>query len=281
MTGQILRLLRDKPRLSAEYLAGESSAVDIDPHVIDYHRTLDTEPLLKVVEHAMASFAGRPVDSDAWLAPRVHAALRLSRAEAGDKRLWWYLALALVPDYVRWRFPPRGEDKGTPPNRFFGGESKQAISRLWWAAEFFRIGADYTPVTAALAMQDVPNSMLMDYFHNRPMAIAAIRVLEGLNDGKPATSDEVTDVLQAANLMVTTTVLDAVAPDTGPHAAAVAKWVDDMSPDWTLMIDDMPTGPEEDGPEPVLIDAAEAFVRRVAGSIGLPKKPLERAEAAS
>ena len=88
----------------------------------------------------------------------------------------------------------------------------------------------------------------------------------------PATQQRETDVLQAANMMATTTVVDAW-PRPRPDAAALAKWREDRSPDWTLMLTDMPAGPEEDGPDDDLINAAETFLRRVAVSMRLPKEP--------
>jgi hypothetical protein len=267
---QILKVLRDRPQLPANFFAAGQSVPDLEPHVGEFPRQIDLEALVKVVDYAMKKFNAQPAGSDAWLAPRVHATLRLSREEAADKRMWWYLAVAILPDYVRWRFPPRSAEKGTPPNRFFGGESKQAFARLWWSAEFFRVGSDYGPVASAMRLSDVPNSLLMDYFHNRPMALAAVRVLESLNHGKPASSDDQTDVLQAANMMATTTVIDAFAPDPGPNAAAVAKWQEGSS-DWTLMLTQDPEGPEEDGPDPASTEAAEQFLWRVAASVGLPK----------
>jgi hypothetical protein len=273
-----LKLLRAKPSLGAAFLVAGAQPLDIPDALIEFDRPVDVVPLRKVLEHAMASSMD-PVAADAWLAPRVHAALRLSRREAADQRVWWYLATIVAPEYVRWRFP--GGEEGTPPNRFLGKESKNAISRLWWGAEFCRNGSDYGPAAAAMTMQDIPNSFLMDCFHNRPMAVAAVGVLASLNGKASATSDEVTDVLQAANLMLTTTVLDAIAPDPGPTEVAWEKWIEDTSPDWTLMIEEMPQGPEEDSVDHTAFAGAEAFVRRVAATVGLPKSKAPEGDGAA
>jgi len=241
---ETLKLLSEKPVLSPGFRAGTGPQPVLADAIVDFHREVDIEPLVSVVRRAMAEFdASRRVDSDKWLAPRVHATLRLTRREAADNRLWQYLAVVAMPEYVRWRFPG-SETTPTTVDHFLGLESKQALSRLWWAAEFFRDGADYSPVSQALSWQNVPNSFLMRYFHNKPLALAAARFLPVAKNGEPANSDEVNAFLKAANLMLTTTVLDAIAPDPGPDPTATRKWVEDASPDETLMFTAEPEGPE-------------------------------------
>src|SRR4051794_918705 len=45
--------------------------------------------------------------SDRWLAPRIHFALRLTRAESSDRGMWLWVALR-YPWYMQWRW--RGSD---------------------------------------------------------------------------------------------------------------------------------------------------------------------------
>src|SRR4051794_2874114 len=54
-------------------------------------------------EHDWPTVSDRP-KSDSWLAPRLHACLRLSRAQASDKGVWHWLAVALGSSYVEWRW---------------------------------------------------------------------------------------------------------------------------------------------------------------------------------
>lgn len=44
----------------------------------------------------MFAFDEERTRADAWLAPRLHATLRLTRQEAADRRLWNHLALAVA-----------------------------------------------------------------------------------------------------------------------------------------------------------------------------------------
>lgn len=116
---------------------------------------------------------GTRAASDAVLAPRVHATLRLTRREAGDPGLWAWLAACAVPEYVRWRWASRaaGTDDPVPPARWYGPVNKQAIARLWWGMELFRNGPEYP--THLFEIQDVPNSILHRRFvRYRPIAVA-------------------------------------------------------------------------------------------------------------
>lgn len=77
----------------------------MDPYVIDdvgLGREIGLGPLRAVVAHAMRRLA--PEASDAWLAPRMHATVRLTRREAADLRAWHDRAAVALPDYVRWRW---------------------------------------------------------------------------------------------------------------------------------------------------------------------------------
>jgi len=68
-------------------------------------------------------------ESDRWLAPRVHATMRLTRREAGEPGLWSYLAVQVLEDYIRWRW--KGAEGIVAPERFVCGEfNKHAVARL-------------------------------------------------------------------------------------------------------------------------------------------------------
>src|SRR2546430_2753608 len=78
-----------------------TAGVDVGRYVSVFHRDVDLAPLERVVEEATTRFADHAAEaSDAWLAARVHATLRLSRREAADASLWAYLAVVAFPDYV-------------------------------------------------------------------------------------------------------------------------------------------------------------------------------------
>jgi hypothetical protein len=138
--------------------------------------------------------------SDRWLAPRLHFALRLTRAEASDRGVWQWLALQ-APRYLKWRW---SDGKGVvADNHWWGAINKQAFARLWWGAEIFRNGPDYSPAVQAFVFQDLPNS----YLHRplvrcRSLALALVNELAPA-DGKPRSSNEVNDLARVLNLATT------------------------------------------------------------------------------
>jgi Family of unknown function (DUF6339) len=204
-------------------------------------RSVDAEPVQLVVEEAMARYTlDQTTEADAWLAPRLHYALRLTRREAARGGIWRWLGCIAMPDYIRWRFG-QGNDEGAPPERFHGPTYKQAVARLWWMAELFRDGGDYTPVSAAMMNQDIPNNLFrMDVAHHRPTVQAAVRVLNG-RIGREANA-----LAKAINAAASTLAVDLIAPDEAIDTDAVRTWVTragDVDP--AAYFDTLPPGPEE------------------------------------
>ncbi|WP_367574450.1 DUF6339 family protein [Streptomyces griseoaurantiacus] len=199
--------------------------------------------------------------ADAWLAPRLHAALRLSRREAADSGLWNFLALAVAPHYVVWRhLPTKGRDDLPPmvtASRFSGAHYTQAFSRLWWAAELFRNGSDYRPVQVACGNQDVLNTVLrLDIIDHRPTAQALIRLVA---EGKVGTGREVNALAVVTNAAASTLMYDVLAEDDEWDGGAFDAWVEeaDSAPPVPRRI--LPAGPD-DGPVPS--SAVDALAER-------------------
>lgn len=137
--------------------------------------------------------------ADRWLAPRVHWALRLTRAQASDGGLWLWAALRYA-DVVAWRWGD-GDVAEVAKDRWTGGVHKQALARLWWGGELFRNGPDYGPVVRAFVRQDLPNS----YLHRplvrcRPLALALLDVIAPEGQETSVSADEVNDLARALNL---------------------------------------------------------------------------------
>ena len=136
---------------------------------------LSDAPLNDLMSHLRRDVdAGRWTDehpelSDSWLAPRVHSALRLTRAEASDRGTWHWLAVGRHSWYVEFRWTGK---EGVNDARWLGPIHKQALARLWWGAELFRNGPDYAPVQALFARQDLPNSYLHRGVHTMPSTCA-------------------------------------------------------------------------------------------------------------
>ncbi|MGW5424339.1 DUF6339 family protein [Streptomyces sp. NPDC003943] len=203
----------------------------------------EVEQLRELVEDALHGFRDNRTQADAWLAPRLHATLRLTRREAADRRLWTHLALAVAPDYVAWRHFAPSKSK-INPERFKGALDRQCFSRLWWAAEMFRNGSDYSPVVAACANQDLIHSALRrDLIDHRPTAQALVRVL---GRGIAATGREIEGLMTAINAAGATLVYDALAPDEPRDPQALRRWVAEAETAPSVPRRSLPDGPDEE-----------------------------------
>ncbi|MFF0226206.1 DUF6339 family protein [Streptomyces sp. NPDC004629] len=207
------------------------------------------EPLRDLVDDAMHQFKGYRTDADGWLAPRLHATLRLTRREAADQRVWNHLALAVAPDYVAFRHPPTPPTRGGGQlrinrDRFKGSADRQCFSRLWWAAEMFRNGGDYAPVVAACANQDlIHNALRLDLLDHRPTAQALVRILE---QGVISTGREINGLMTAINTAGATLVYDALAPDEPRDTEALRRWIAEAESAPPVPRHELPTGPDEE-----------------------------------
>lgn len=212
--------------------------------LIDDSARWDAEPLRELFNEAKRRFEGQvPTSSDAWLAPRLHYTLRLTRADASDTSLWNFLALGVAPDFVRWRWGKgEGEEVGQVA-RFSGRWDLQCFSRLWWAAELFRDGKNYGPVELACGNQDVLNTVLrLEMIQHRPSAQALVRLQ---NRSVIRTGREMNAAAQAANAAGATLVYEALAPDELQDAEALQEWVLDAGDGPVVQYDTLPQGPND------------------------------------
>ncbi|MEV5793002.1 DUF6339 family protein [Streptomyces sp. NPDC052192] len=213
-----------------------------------------SQPIRELLEEAMERFEDRRTDADGWLAPRLHATLRLTRAEAGDGRLWNHFSMLVAPDYVVWRH--KGKEIAES-SRFSGPHYTQCFSRLWWAAELFRDGRDYTPVTLACGVQDVLNTTLrLDIVDHRPTAQAFLRILDALMAaGTPRLGDHVNALSSAINSAGSTLVYDVLAPDSLPLVDELQDWIADAATAKAVPWDRLPVGPDDGCVPPASVDA--------------------------
>ncbi|MFD3439620.1 DUF6339 family protein [Streptomyces sp. NPDC058685] len=204
----------------------------------------ESEPVRELLVEARRRFAGStPTASDAWLAPRLHYTLRLTRAEASDSTLWNFLALCLAPDFVQWRWG-RGESgmEVGQAARFSGRWDIQCFSRLWWAAELFRDGKNYSPVELACGNQDILNTaMRLEMIQHRPAAQALLR----LHRGAVRTGRDVNAAVSVANAAGATLVYEAMAPDELQDAEALREWILSAGDDPAVQYDTLPQGPND------------------------------------
>lgn len=117
---------------------------------------------------------------DAFVAPRLHRALPLTRREASDVGVWRWLAAVARPDFVRHRW----ENSGFTPMRarFLRPGTRpdsNALGRLWWMAELCRDGDDYRLAERVLQRQTLANAIFIrSLSFYRPAIAACVAVLE-------------------------------------------------------------------------------------------------------
>ncbi|MFE2412410.1 DUF6339 family protein [Kitasatospora sp. NPDC057904] len=211
----------------------------------------ELRPVRDLAEDAMAYCRNgglKTTQADAWLAPRLHSVLRLSRREAADPGFWNYLALGVAPDYVVWRHlsePKDGKVAKVAAERFRGSYHKQAFARLWWAAELFRDGSDYGPVVTACGNQDILNTALrMSLVNHRPTAQAIVRLVE---KGSVATGREANALAGAVNAAAATLMYDVIAPDHPERdPRPLLDWIDEAETARQVSRNVLPTGPDEE-----------------------------------
>jgi len=186
-----------------------------------FDRDITLRAATAVVDETMQRFSSKQreweSESDAWLGPRLHAALRLTRHEAADQTIWYYLAAYAFPDYVAWRWPSRSLD------RFFSAQvKKHAFRRLWWSAELFRNGSDYELAEVSLSRTDFSNTILtLDAIHNRAIALAVARFWKG----NKLTGRQAVAFSTQLNTTAVTVALDRVAPAQYLSASTIGKWL--------------------------------------------------------
>ncbi|MER5742560.1 DUF6339 family protein [Streptomyces sp. NPDC002225] len=241
------------PFLTEELLKGEQvhGGIDLDK-VVERLPEDDArwvvEPIRSLVEDAMFEFREDRTRADAWLAPRLHATLRLTRREAADKRLWNHLALAVAPDYVAWRHLSEPTEKRPQrriaAERFRGPADRQCFSRLWWAAELFRNGADYEPVEVACGNQDLIHTLLRsELVDHRPTAQALVHLLRC---GQISGGREVNGLSVAINAAGATLIYDVLAPDRPRDPAPLRDWIAEAESAPPVERRELPKGPDED-----------------------------------
>ena len=245
MSEGLVRYTRELDSLERARLAeGDAPLKDIEEpvlrggHPISVALVHDLMDL--VMENAELGVWTTREESDRWLAPRLHAALRLTRAEAADKGTWHWLALQ-YGDYVTYRW--KGE-AGIARDRWFGPIHKQALARLWWGAELFRDGPDYRPVEFFFKRQDLPNS----YLHRplvrcRPLALGMLDQLRVVGGEDVPKATDINDLARVLNLTTAGVPPEAETGFVRDDAAAYLEWLESPSwpeDDWA----DLPRGPE-------------------------------------
>lgn len=199
---ELYRFTRELDKYERDRLAeGDVRLTELEERVDRNGRSIDItalDALMRRFDELMVEkHWSSPELSDAWLAPRIHTALRLTRAEAGDKGMWHWLALRFT-GYVTYRWEGAS---GVAHDRWFGPVHKQALARLWWGAELFRDGPDYGPVDFFFARQDFPNSYLhRSLVRCRPLALGMIDKLREVSRTDAPKASHINDLARVLNL---------------------------------------------------------------------------------
>ncbi|MFD8706691.1 DUF6339 family protein [Kitasatospora sp. NPDC059648] len=242
----------------------------------------DLQPIRDLAEDAMAYCQNsglKATQADAWLAPRLHAALRLTRREAADPGLWNYLALGVAPDYVVWRHLPEPKDgkvAKVAADRLRGQYHKQAFARLWWAAELFRDGSDYGPVVMACGNQDILNTALRaSVINHRPTAQAIVRLVE---NEVVTTGREVNALVGAVNASAATLMYDVIAPDSEREFRPLVDWIDEAETARQVSRNALPVGPNEAPAPQISVETLAAYFADLFADAPVRGRDAEEAE---
>lgn len=119
-------------------------------------------------EHGFPSAAGPDarVAFDRAAAPLVREHLNLSWAEAGNRDLWSFSSVVLLPHLTMWRFGPGNRERWVASDL-----TRHTWARLWWQGVVF---ADRTDLLAALSESDLNQLLERRSIGGDPRLVAAI-----------------------------------------------------------------------------------------------------------
>jgi hypothetical protein len=222
--------------------------------------------LVKQLAQKSATFLP-PEQMDPWLAPRLHAALRIPRRLATDEGMWAWLAFHCQP-FVDARFR-KGKEK-LHPWRYRGTWSRNALSRLWWGAEMTRNGPDYSSVPLCFARTRTAQFALeLMYSWDRAAAIAFTRVAEGVDGGVRLSDDRTNALSTRLKVLLTLRSLDSFGTaDADDTEEFDAEWASHRPSFASLVRDDLSAiqGPSTGTVSQSRIDELAAWFRQVAES---------------
>jgi len=168
---------------------------------------------------------------------------------------------------------PSGQ--GVAEKRLVHRLSKNALARLWWAAELTRDGADYGPTVKALTISRFSVSWLhLNLMHHRAAALAAVDFLSSYQD-EGATSVQGQVLAKAVNVALRTLSLDVLAVVPGTDAESVREWCR-QEVDETTMMDELPQGPDEPPVPAADVAAVRGMLDLLAERINLKDAKIDR-----
>ncbi|CAN5346687.1 hypothetical protein BH24GEM3_BH24GEM3_07730 [soil metagenome] len=283
------RLMRVKPEhvipITEDYLVFGRLPTDWTEYAERVDLEIDLELVQALTRHAAVTFLAEPKDPanelsmDAWLAPRVHYALRLPRRLAADDGIWTWLALQCT-EYLEKRWPEY-EDKKTGvrkrmnPDRVRGRtlNLRNGLARLWWGAEMTRNGEDYTATETAFRRTRTAQFALELYYSlYRPAAIAFARVAEGKDGGHRLDDPTMNALSTRLRLYLSLQALEIAHADTAEETEEIdTDWLEGVPQKGLAMGDDVQalTGPARGTVDPDAIQALTREMREIVKEIRL------------
>jgi hypothetical protein len=191
--------------LTPEFLGG-GPLPDLKPSIEPVAEQWDEDAVRDLLKRGLELESDR-YKLDAWLAPRLHYFLRLSRRTASDWRLWSWLSMTVGRPYVLRRWASDGR---VTLFRYHGELLRNALSRLWWGAELVRNGPSYEYVPVVFrSVRTAQFALELKYSWYRPAAIAFTRVAEGHDGGRVLNDDEKNNLSKTINAYLSLTALEA------------------------------------------------------------------------
>ncbi|MFC7233390.1 DUF6339 family protein [Saliphagus sp. GCM10025308] len=169
----LYRLSDDASLLVTEELMRDDDFEFSDEKLSEYRTDTDLTANLSALGQVIDYVIGPESDFDrgdepidAAVAPAVREFIDIPLREAGDPRIWHYLAIGWRPDFVRYRWPRDGANRThrSMTEKFLGSTQDlytNAFSRLWFMAEFSRDGDDYS-VTEEILKEAYKSNRIFD-----------------------------------------------------------------------------------------------------------------------
>ena len=238
----------------------ETEIIDLNLEPNIYLPNIDTELIAWLFEEGLKKeWDNSPEDHfqlDRWLAPRLHATLRIPRRIASQRRFWAWIAMQFAARYVHERF---AEDGTVNTWRYTGDLLRNAVSRLWWAAELLRNGPDYSSVDLGLRrVRTAQFALELKYSWFRPAAVGFVSVSEP----NQLTDKEMSAVSVRANAYLPLEPLEAIAFSTTGDSQD-RTWWEGSTTKKELASDSPPTGPQDGHVDPTALDEVVKWYRAV------------------
>jgi hypothetical protein len=133
----------------------------------------------RVLDELIATLPAYDTAIDAWLAPRLHMALPLSRRAASNPGVFRFLSVVHRPDVIRHRWA--NVSWATMRSRFWSigtRHTSNMLARLWWIAELTRDGSSYALTERVLTKQSLAIQIFVrSWSQHRPAVEAFVDTL--------------------------------------------------------------------------------------------------------